>query len=101
MSPDSYRWRAGTIRVLANALLVLLAFEVVSLVVGVGQMIATGPPTLPPIQLVPLLACFILVRWIFVLPGAAVRRPRIVARRVPHACVLTASSRSPRWSGGS
>ena len=42
--PDPYGRRAGTIRVLANALLVLLAYEVVSLVVGVAQMIVTGCP---------------------------------------------------------
>ena len=67
--PDPYGRRAGAVRVLANALLVLLAFEVVSLVVGAAQMIVTGAtPPLPPIHLVLLVAAFLLVRWLFVLP---------------------------------
>lgn len=40
--PDPYGWRAATVRVLANALLVLLAFEVVSMSAGAAQMIVTG-----------------------------------------------------------
>jgi hypothetical protein len=91
--PDPSGWRAGTVRVLANALLVLLAFEVVSLVVGVAQMIVTGAsPPLPPVQLVPLVAAFVLVRWIFVLPGLlpVLVGLEYVARRAPHARVLTA-----------
>jgi hypothetical protein len=90
---DPYGWRAGTVRVLANALLVLLAFEVVSLVVGVAQMIVTGPPPpMTPVELVLVLAAFVLVRWIFVLPGLLLVLVGLeyVARRVPHARVLTA-----------
>jgi hypothetical protein len=92
-SPDPYGWRAGTVRVLANALLVLLAFEVVSVVVGLAEMVATGaPPPLPPAQLVLLVAVFVLARWIFVLPGLLLVLVGLeyVARRAPHARVLTA-----------
>ena len=91
--PDPYGRRAGIIRVLANALLVLLAFEVVSLVVGVAQMIVTGPPpSLSPVELVLVMVVFLLVRWIVVLPGLLLVLVGIeyVARRVPHARVLTA-----------
>jgi hypothetical protein len=90
---DPYGWRAGTVRVLANALLVLLAFEVVSLAAGVAQMIVTGwTPPLPPVQFVLVAAVFLLVRWIFVLPGLLLVLVGIeyVARRAPHARVLTA-----------
>lgn len=90
---DPHGWRAGTIRVLANALLVLLAFEVVSLAAGVAQMIVTGwTPPLPPVQFVLVAAVFLLVRWIFVLPGLLLVLVGIeyVARRAPHARVLTA-----------
>ena len=91
--PDPYSRRAGTVRVLANALLVLLAFEIVSLAAGVAEMIVTGwTPPLPPVQFVLVAAVYLLVRWIFVLP---VLLPVLVgieyvARRVPHARVLTA-----------
>ena len=91
--PDPYGWRAGTVRVFANALLVLLAFEVVSLAVGVAQMIVTGPPPrVTPVELVLLMAVFLLARWIFVLPGLLPVLVGIeyVARRAPHARVLTA-----------
>lgn len=90
---DPHGWRAGTIRVLANTLLVLLAFEVVSLAAGVAQMIVTGwTPPLPPVQFVLVAAVFLLVRWIFVLPGLLLVLVGIeyVARRAPHARVLTA-----------
>ena len=40
--PDPHGWRAGTVQVLANALLVLVAFEVVSMVAGAAQIIVTG-----------------------------------------------------------
>jgi hypothetical protein len=72
---------------------VLLVFEIVSLVVGVAQMIVTGTPLpLPPVQLVLLMAVFVLARWIFVLPGLmlALVGLEYVARRAPHARVLTA-----------
>jgi len=90
--PDPYRWRAGTFRVLANALLVLLAFEVVSMVF-VAAMVVAGVPDAPVtlVELVLLVAAFVLVRWIFVLPGLLVVLVGIeyVARRAPHARVLT------------
>ncbi len=90
---NPYGWRAGTGRVFANALLVLLAFEVVSLAVGVAQMIVTEwTPPVPPVQFVLLAAVFYLVRWIYVLPGLLPVLVGIeyVARRAPHAPVLTA-----------
>ena len=90
--PDPYGWRAGAIRVLANALLVLLAFEVVSQVAGVAQVIVTGAPwPLPPVQLLLVATGFLLVRWLFVLPGLLLVLVGLeyVARRVPHARVLT------------
>jgi len=90
---DPYGWRAGTGRVLANALLVLLAFEVVTMVVGVAEAIARGA-SLPvtPAELLPRVVVFVLVRWIFVLPGllAVLVGIEYVTRRAPHARVLTA-----------
>jgi hypothetical protein len=87
--------RAGTVRVLANALLVLLAYEVVSIVGAAAQVIITGAP-LPetPVDGVPLVvvvAVFLLIRWIFVLPGllAVLVGLEYVARRAPHPRVLT------------
>ncbi len=91
--PDPHGWRAGSVRVLANALLVLLAFEVVSLVVGLAQMIVTGaPPSVSPAELVLVAAGFYLVRWIFVLPALLLVLVGLeyVARRTSHARVLTA-----------
>ncbi|HVA85484.1 MAG TPA: hypothetical protein VNF73_04085, partial [Candidatus Saccharimonadales bacterium] len=81
---------------LANALLVLLAFEVVSMAAGTAQMIVTGAtvPVTPvePVPLVVVVAGFLLVRWIFVLPGLVpvLVGLEYVARRAPHARVLTA-----------
>ena len=91
--PDPYSRRAATIRVLANALLVLLIYEVVSLVVGLAQLIVTGPPpSLSPVELVLVMVVFLVVRWIFVLPGLLLVLVGLeyVARRAPHARVLTA-----------
>ena len=92
-SPDPYGWRAGTVRVLANASLVLLAFEVVTLAAGAAQTIVTGA-TIPmtPVELVTLVTVFVLIRWIFVLPGMLLVLVGLeyVARRAPHARVLTA-----------
>ncbi len=91
--PDPLGWRAGTVRVLANALLVLLAFEIVSLAAAVAQLIVTGPPTLAtPVQFVLVAAVFYLVRWIYVVPGflPVLVGIEFVARRAPHARVLTA-----------
>lgn len=90
--PAPYGWRAGAARVLANALLVLLAFEVVSIVVGVAGMIVTGTPAMPPVEFVLIAAAFLLIRWIYALPGLLLVLVGIeyVARRAPHARVLTA-----------
>lgn len=90
--PDPYGWRAGTVRVLANALLVLLAYEVVFMVAAAAQMIVMGtPPPVTPVEMVPRVAAFVLVRWIFVLPGLlpVLVGLEYVARRAPHARVLT------------
>jgi hypothetical protein len=89
--PNGPRATAG--RVLANALLVLAAFEVVSIVVGVGDMVVAGATTpVTPVELVLLMAVFLLIRWIFVLPAML---PVLVAleyacRRVPQPRVLIA-----------
>jgi hypothetical protein len=94
-SPDPHGRRAGTVRVLANALLVLLAYEVVSMGAAAAQVVLTGwtPRDLPVegVPLVAVIAVFLLVRWIFVLPGllAVLVGLECVARRVPHARVLT------------
>jgi hypothetical protein len=103
--PDPHCWRAGVVRVLANVLLVLLAYEVVSMVAVVATLVAgaTIPATplelvpgvtisVTPLELVPLAAGFYLVRWIFVLPGllAVLVGLEYVARRAPHSRVLTA-----------
>lgn len=93
--PDPLGWRAGAVRVLANALLVLLAYEVVSMAAGAAQVILTGwTPPETPVERVPLLvvvAVFLLVRWIYVLPGllAVLVGLEYVARHAPHARVLT------------
>jgi hypothetical protein len=91
--PGPHGWRAGTVRVVANALLVLLAFEVLSLVGGVAQVIVTGaPPPVTPVGLLLLVVAFVLIRWIVVLPGLILVLVGIeyVARGAPHARVLTA-----------
>jgi len=85
--------RAGAARVLSNALLVLLAFEGVSLAYVAVMTIAGAPVPAPatPVELLFLVAVFVLVRWVFVLPGLLLVLVGIefVARRVPHARVLT------------
>ncbi len=90
---DPYGWRAGTARVLANALLVLLAFQVVTMVVGVAEVIVRGA-TMPvtPAELLPRVVVFVLFRWIVVLPGllSVLVGIEYVARHAPHARVLTA-----------
>lgn len=90
--PDPHGLRAGTVRVLANALLVLLAYEVVSLVVALAALVAGENPRVTPVELVLLVTAYVLVRWIFVLPGVLLVLVGIefVARRSPHARVLTA-----------
>ncbi len=102
---DPYGWRAGTVRVLANALLVLLAFEAVSMVGAAAAIVAGATIPSTPVELVPgvtmsvtpvvlplLVAGFLLVRWIFVLPGLlpVLVGLEYVARRARHARVLTA-----------
>jgi len=91
-APDPYGRRAGTVRILANALLVLLAFEVVSLAAAIAAIVAGWTPPVTPVELVPLMAVFLLVRWIVVLPGMlpVLVGLEYVARRAPHARLLTA-----------
>jgi hypothetical protein len=93
IATDPCGWRAATVRVLANALLVLLAFEAVSLVVTAAELILKGPPPpATPVQVVLLVIVFVLFRWIFVLPGllAVLVGIEYVARRAPHPRLLTA-----------
>ena len=84
--------RAAIVRVVANAALVLLAYEVVAIGNATAWMLAGETPPAPPAQLVLLLTVFIFARWIFVLPGLlfVLVGLELVARRVPHARVLTA-----------
>lgn len=88
---DPYGWRAATVRVLANAVLVLLVFEVVSFVAATVATVAGTSGPMTPAEWVPVLAVFLLVRWAFVLPGLLPVLVGIdwIARRVPHARVLT------------
>lgn len=99
----SHGWRAAIGRILANALLVLLAYVVVSMGAVVAEMLLTGwtPPAMagegatPGLEGVPFMlyaALFLLVRWLSVLPGLLPVLVGIegVARRVPHARVVTA-----------
>jgi hypothetical protein len=91
--PDPHGRRAGTVRVLANALLVLLAYEVVLMAWVAATIVAGMPIPVTPVELAfPLVAGFHLVRWAFVLPGllAVLVGIEYVARRAPHARVLTA-----------
>ena len=54
----------------ANALLVLLALEVVAQVLVVAQMLVAGTPQgATPVQFMLFGAVYFLVRWLFVLPG--------------------------------
>lgn len=99
---DPLGWRAAAARILANALLVLLAYAVVSMGAVAAEMLLTGwtPPATAPegtggLEGVPFVlyaAIFLLVRWIYVLPGLLLVLVGIeyVARRVAHARVLTA-----------
>jgi hypothetical protein len=91
LHPDPYGWRAALRRIVANALLVLLAFEVVSLSAGTAQ-ILVGQTSLSIVELLPLGAVFLLVRWLFVLPGLLLVLVGIEygARRIPHARLMTA-----------
>jgi hypothetical protein len=89
---DPYGWRAGTVRVLANAALVLLAYEAVSLALAAAALAAGASPRVTPIELALLVSAFILIRWAVVLPVLLVVLVGIelVARRAPHARLLTA-----------
>lgn len=91
--PLPYGWRAGAVRVIANAALVLFAFEVVTLAGGAVQTVVTGA-TIPttPVELVTLATVFIVIRWLFVLPAMLPVLVGIeyISRRVPQARVLTA-----------
>ena len=89
---DPYGWRAATARVVANALLVLVVFEVVSFVFAAAGLVAGTSGPMTPAELLPALAIFLLVRWVFVLPGLLPVLAGIdyIARRVPYARVLTA-----------
>ena len=90
---DPYGWRAGAIRVLANALLVLLAFEVVLMSWVAATIVAGSTMPVTPVELAfPLVAGFHLVRWAFVLPGLlpVLVGLEYITRRVAHARVLTA-----------
>ena len=93
--PDCQGWRAAAVRVLANALLVLLAYEVVSMAASAAQVILTGwtPPETPVegVPLVVVIAVLLVVRWIYVLPGllAVLIGLEYVSRRAPHARALT------------
>jgi hypothetical protein len=91
--PNTISGRAGMVRVVVNALLVLLAFEIVSLVVGMAQVVVRGTPVpLTPVELLLLAAAFALVRWVVVLPLLlpVLVALELVGRRISHARVLTA-----------
>jgi|tagenome__1003787_1003787.scaffolds.fasta_scaffold20638138_2 hypothetical protein len=87
---DPYGWRAATVRVLANALLVLLLFEVVSIVEAVVTVVGGAILPVPLPELLPMLAVFLLVRWLFLLPGLVLALLALdyVARRAAHPRVV-------------
>ena len=100
---DPLGWRAATARIVANALLVLLAYAVVSMGAVVAEMVLAGwtPPATagegatPGLEGVPFVvyaALFLLVRWLSVLPGLlpVLVGIEVVARRTSHARVMTA-----------
>jgi hypothetical protein len=90
--PDRLARRAAAVRVLANAVLVLLAYSTASLVIGVAGAIVTGRTFAPvsPVEAVLLMFVFLLLRWLYVLPGLllVLAGIELAARRVPHARVL-------------
>jgi hypothetical protein len=92
--PDPQAWRAGARRVIANALRVLFAYEVVSIVGALAGTVILGGTLgpLPPDEMVLLMAFYLLLRWLIVLPGLLVVLAGIeyVARRTPHARAMTA-----------
>jgi hypothetical protein len=88
---DPYCWRATIARGLVNGLLVLLAYAAVSFAAAAVGMVAGTSGPMTPTELVPLMAVFLLVRWLFVLPILLPVLVAIdfVARRAPHARALT------------
>lgn len=91
---DPPGWRAATVRVLVNAVLVLLAYEVVSLSAAAGDVVVQGwTPPMPPAPFLLVAAAFYLARWVFVLPGVLPVLVGIeyVARRTSHARLVTAA----------
>jgi membrane-associated phospholipid phosphatase len=87
---DPYGWRGASVRLVANALLVLLAFEAVSYTAAVAGTVAGTNGSLTPAEWVPVLAVFLLIRWVFVLPGLLLVLAviELLARRVPYARAL-------------
>lgn len=87
---NRHGWRAATVRVLANALLTLLALEAVA-IVGVA-IVAEAHFGITPAEAVPLAAEWILGHWVVFLPALLLVLVGIefVARRAPHARALTA-----------
>ena len=90
MDHDPHGWRAGIVRVLANAVLVLPAYGVAILGVGAVRVIVAGTPT-EPAEAWLLFPLWLLIRWLYVLPGLllALAAIEVVARRAPHARVVT------------
>src|SRR5262245_847614 len=84
--PAPNGWRAGTARVVVNAVLVLAAYELVALVDSVARVIVGWNLPLTPVEAVPLVAVLLLVRWLYVLPALLVALVILdyVARRVSH-----------------
>jgi hypothetical protein len=100
--PDPDGWRAAAVRVLANALLVLPAYGVAIIGVGAVRVIVTGAPA-GPLEAWLLFPLFLLVRWLYVLPGLLVVLVGIelIARRAPLARVVTlvvASAPMAAWA---
>jgi hypothetical protein len=89
--PEPDGWRPAAARVVINAVLVLLAYEVVS-IGSAAVRIFTGPAIpVSPVELMALLVTFLLIRWIFVLPGlvAVLIGLEFITRRTAHARVMT------------
>lgn len=86
---DPYGWRAAAVRILANASLVLLAYGAALIAVEAVRVVFGELSTMPA-EVWLLFPAFLLIRWLFVLPGLLVVLVGIelVARRVPHARVL-------------
>lgn len=92
MDGEPRGWRTGAVRVVVNALLVFMAYEVVTLAIGLTEAVVRAEPVpLSPVQLVLLISAFVLVRWVVVLPALLLVLVGLeyVARRVPHPRILT------------